>query len=90
MHSLNGHVKQQREIDRPFSPNGSESSRGIYLLEYPSFDLPYFFREKENLAKLLTLEQGKPLAEAKGEIDYSNSFLDWYSGEARRVYGQVQ
>ncbi|GMR37061.1 hypothetical protein PMAYCL1PPCAC_07256, partial [Pristionchus mayeri] len=46
-------------------------------------------REKENLAKLLTLEQGKPLAEARGEIDYSNSFLDWYSGEARRVYGQV-
>ncbi|KHN72364.1 Succinate-semialdehyde dehydrogenase, mitochondrial [Toxocara canis] len=46
--------------------------------------------EKESqLAELLTLEQGKPLTEARGEIQYSSSFLDWYSGEARRIYGQV-
>uniref|UniRef100_A0A914RUB5 Aldehyde dehydrogenase domain-containing protein n=1 Tax=Parascaris equorum TaxID=6256 RepID=A0A914RUB5_PAREQ len=45
--------------------------------------------KESQLAELLTLEQGKPLAEARGEIQYSASFLDWYSGEARRIYGQV-
>lgn len=37
-----------------------------------------------DLALLMTLEQGKPLAEARGEIDYAASFLDWYAEEARR------
>uniref|UniRef100_A0A1I7UUF8 Aldedh domain-containing protein n=1 Tax=Caenorhabditis tropicalis TaxID=1561998 RepID=A0A1I7UUF8_9PELO len=41
------------------------------------------------LATLLTKEQGKPLAEARGEIQYSAAYFDWYAGEARRVYGQV-
>ena len=37
----------------------------------------------------MTAEQGKPLAEAKGETDYAASFLEWFAGEAERVYGQV-
>lgn len=41
------------------------------------------------LAELLTREQGKPLGEAKVEIQYAASFFDWYAGEARRIYGQV-
>ncbi|CAO4366179.1 unnamed protein product [Caenorhabditis nigoni] len=45
-------------------------------------------RETE-LATLLTKEQGKPLGEARGEIQYSAAYFDWYAGEARRVYGQV-
>ena len=44
---------------------------------------------KEDLAKLLTSEQGKPLAEARGEIGYSNGFLEWFAEEARRIYGEV-
>ncbi len=44
---------------------------------------------KEDLALLMTLEQGKPLAEARGEMDYSNSFVKWFAEEARRVYGDV-
>ena len=43
----------------------------------------------EDLAKLLTSEQGKPLAEAKGEIGYSNGFLEWFAEEARRINGEV-
>lgn len=43
----------------------------------------------DNLARLLTLEQGKPLAEAKGEIKYGASFVEWFAEEARRVYGDV-
>lgn len=41
------------------------------------------------LAQLLTTEQGKPLAEAKGEIKYGASFVEWFAEEARRVYGDV-
>ena len=43
----------------------------------------------DDLAALLTAEQGKPLAEARGEVGYGNSFLEWFSEEARRVYGEV-
>jgi len=42
-----------------------------------------------DLAMLLTLEQGKPLAEAKGEIAYGSSFIEWFAEEAKRVYGDV-
>ncbi|MGE8065471.1 aldehyde dehydrogenase family protein, partial [Pseudomonas sp. NPDC089569] len=44
---------------------------------------------QEDLARLMTLEQGKPLAEAKGEIAYAASFLEWFAEEAKRVYGDV-
>lgn len=44
---------------------------------------------KEDLARLMTLEQGKPLAESRGEIDYANSFIKWFAEEGRRVYGDV-
>jgi succinate-semialdehyde dehydrogenase/glutarate-semialdehyde dehydrogenase len=44
---------------------------------------------EEDLARILTLEQGKPLAEARGEIAYGTSFLQWFAEEARRVYGDV-
>lgn len=43
----------------------------------------------ESLATLLTLEQGKPLAEAKGEIHYAASFVEWYAEEAKRAYGEL-
>ena len=43
----------------------------------------------DDLARILTLEQGKPLAEAKGEILYGASFVEWFSEEARRVYGDT-
>lgn len=44
---------------------------------------------QDDLALILTTEQGKPLAEAKGEIVYGASYLDWFSEEAKRVYGDV-
>ncbi|MCF3639667.1 NAD-dependent succinate-semialdehyde dehydrogenase [Rhizobium sp. TRM95111] len=40
---------------------------------------------KDDLALLMTLEQGKPLAESKGEIDYAASFIEWYAEEGKRV-----
>ncbi|MDD0845020.1 NADP-dependent succinate-semialdehyde dehydrogenase [Pseudomonas sp. Gutcm_11s] len=44
---------------------------------------------QDDLGRLMTLEQGKPLAEAKGEIAYAASFLEWFAEEAKRVYGDV-
>jgi succinate-semialdehyde dehydrogenase/glutarate-semialdehyde dehydrogenase len=43
----------------------------------------------DEIGSVMTAEQGKPLAEAKGETDYAASFLEWFAGEAERVYGQV-
>jgi succinate-semialdehyde dehydrogenase / glutarate-semialdehyde dehydrogenase len=43
----------------------------------------------DDLAHLMTREQGKPLAEAKGEVAYGASFLEWFAEEAKRVYGDV-
>ena len=43
----------------------------------------------EDLALLMTLEQGKPLTESRGEIAYAASFIEWFAEEAKRVYGDV-
>ena len=43
----------------------------------------------DDLAVLMTTEQGKPLAEARGEVVYGASFIDWFAGEAERTYGDV-
>lgn len=43
----------------------------------------------DDLARLMTAEQGKPLAEARGEVGYAASFLEWFADEARRVTGDV-
>ena len=44
---------------------------------------------QEDLATLMTAEQGKPLAESKGEIAYAASFLEWFGEEGKRLYGDV-
>jgi succinate-semialdehyde dehydrogenase / glutarate-semialdehyde dehydrogenase len=44
---------------------------------------------QEDLAMILTTEQGKPLAEAKGEIAYAASYIQWFAEEAKRVYGDT-
>jgi succinate-semialdehyde dehydrogenase/glutarate-semialdehyde dehydrogenase len=44
---------------------------------------------QEDLARIMTIEQGKPLAESRGEIAYAASFVEWFAEEAKRVYGDV-
>ena len=51
------------------------------------FDL--MVENRDDLGLILTLEQGKPLGEAKGEIDYGASFVKWFAEEARRLDGSV-
>ena len=46
-------------------------------------------QNQEDLARLMTLEQGKPLAESRGEIAYAASFIEWFAEEAKRVYGDT-
>ncbi|KAB2490300.1 NAD-dependent succinate-semialdehyde dehydrogenase [Priestia endophytica] len=45
--------------------------------------------EEEEIGKLMTIEQGKPLNEAIGEVKYANSFLAWYAEEGKRIYGET-
>lgn len=45
--------------------------------------------DQERLARIITAEMGKPLAEARGEIAYAASFIEWFAEEGRRIYGDV-
>src|SRR5438552_15566615 len=51
------------------------------------FDL--MMANQDDLANLMTIEQGKPLTESKGEVAYAASFLEWFGEEAKRVYGDT-
>src|SRR6059036_3972920 len=51
------------------------------------FDL--MMANQDDLARLMTTEQGKPLAESKGEVAYEASFLEWFGEEAKRIYGDT-
>src|SRR5437762_1297917 len=51
------------------------------------FDL--MMANQEDLARLMTTEQGKPLGESRGEVAYSASFLEWFGEEAKRIYGDT-
>ncbi|NHC60865.1 NAD-dependent succinate-semialdehyde dehydrogenase [Paenalcaligenes suwonensis] len=51
------------------------------------FDL--VMQNQEDLATIMTIEQGKPIAESRGEIAYGASYLEWYGEEAKRAYGDV-
>jgi len=63
----------------------SPKQRAVILRKY--FEL--VMAAQDDLATLLTTEQGKPLPEAKGEIAYGAAFFEWFSEEARRIYGDV-
>ncbi len=47
------------------------------------------FEHQEDLARLMPAEQGKPLAEAKGEVAYAASFIEWFAEEGKRIYGDT-
>lgn len=46
-------------------------------------------QNKEDLATIMTAEQGKPLTESRGEIGYANSFIRWFAEEGKRIYGDI-
>lgn len=61
------------------------SERAALLLRWYQLLLQH----QDDLARIMTLEQGKPLSEAKGEIAYGASYLQWFSEEAKRLYGST-
>ncbi|KVH09338.1 NAD-dependent succinate-semialdehyde dehydrogenase [Burkholderia sp. BCCIQ04A] len=63
----------------------SQAARSATLLRWHALIL----RHVDDLAALLSLEQGKPLAEARGEIRYAASFVEWFANEAKRVAGRT-
>lgn len=60
-------------------------ARSLYLRRW--FEL--INQHEDDLARLMTLEQGKPLAESRGEIVYAASFIEWFAEEGKRVYGDT-
>ncbi len=63
----------------------SAKERGAVLMKW--FHL--MVEHADDLARIMTAEQGKPLAEAKGEVMYGASFIEWFAEEGRRVYGET-
>ena len=63
----------------------SAKERCAILLDWQALML----ENREDLARILTAEMGKPIAEARGEIAYGASFIQWFAEEARRIYGDV-
>ena len=59
--------------------------RGAILMKW--FHLLH--QHADDLARLMTAEQGKPLAEARGEVAYGASFIEWFAEEAKRIYGET-
>ncbi len=85
-----GRVETSRMIDAAYKAQKSwalqsAKQRAIFLRKW--FEL--ILRSQEDLARLLTAEQGKPLSEARGEILYGANYIDWFSEEAKRVYGDT-
>lgn len=69
----------------PLWRSKTPKERGLILRHWSDLMLEH----ADELARILTAEQGKPLAEAKGEIQYAASFLDWFAEEGKRIYGEV-
>jgi succinate-semialdehyde dehydrogenase / glutarate-semialdehyde dehydrogenase len=63
----------------------SAKERGVLLRRWHDLMLEH----QEDLAALMTAEQGKPLVEARGEIGFAASFLEWFAEEGRRTYGEM-
>lgn len=85
-----GKAEAERAIEAakeawPLWKNKTAKDRSIILKKW--FDL--IISNADELAFILTSEQGKPLAEAKGEILYAASFIEWFAEEAKRIYGDI-
>lgn len=91
-----GHVPNMGQVETEMAIKAAEAAlpawraltakeRGAKLRRW--FEL--LNENSDDLALLMTTEQGKPLAEAKGEVTYAASFIEWFSEEAKRIYGDT-
>lgn len=70
-----------------FGPWSKKTAKERSAILRKWFDL--IIANKDDIAAIMTAEQGKPLAEAKGEVDYAASFIEYYAEEAKRIYGET-
>ena len=85
-----GHEEMQRAIDAAAAVQGEwASTTAQYRAGIMREAVRLMHERKEHLARVMTLEQGKPIAESRGEIVYAASFVEWFAEEGRRVYGDV-
>ncbi|HQF31828.1 MAG TPA: aldehyde dehydrogenase family protein, partial [Hyphomicrobiales bacterium] len=70
-----------------FGPWAKRTARERSQILRRWFDL--IMANQEDLALIMTTEQGKPLAEARGEVAYAASFVEFYAEEAKRIYGET-
>jgi succinate-semialdehyde dehydrogenase / glutarate-semialdehyde dehydrogenase len=85
-----GRSETQRAIDaasRAFPAWRRKTARERAAVMRRWFEL--MLASQDDLARLMTIEQGKPLAESKGEVTYAASFLEWFGEEAKRAYGDT-
>ena len=85
-----GEQEAQRAVEAAYEAGKAwakrtASERSAILLEWARL----INEHTDELAETLTTEQGKPLAEAKGEIAYANSFITWFAEEGKRIYGET-
>ena len=73
--------------DRAWAPWRARAAKERAAILRKWFEL--LMANQEDLARIMTAEQGKPLAEARGEIAYAASFIEWFSEEGKRVYGDT-
>ncbi|WP_054302949.1 NAD-dependent succinate-semialdehyde dehydrogenase [Gemmobacter sp. LW-1] len=94
--ALIGHVPDLGAAETEAAIAAAEAAQGVWAARTAKersailrrwYDL--IVANADDLARILTMEQGKPLAEAKGEILYGASFIEWFAEEARRIYGDV-
>jgi len=85
-----GRAETERAIDaasRAFPAWRRKTARERAVVMRRWFEL--MLASQDDLARLMTIEQGKPLAESKGEVVYAASFLEWFGEEAKRAYGDT-
>ncbi|MDR0216488.1 MAG: NAD-dependent succinate-semialdehyde dehydrogenase [Comamonas sp.] len=85
-----GEAETQAAIDaaeRAFVPWKSKTADQRAAILHKWFKL--LMQHQEDLAQIMTAEQGKPLAESRGEIAYAASYVQWFAEEARRIYGST-
>jgi len=73
--------------DRAFQPWRGKTAKERAVVLRKWYEL--MMAGQEDLAQLMTAEQGKPLAESRGEIAYGASFIEWFAEEGKRIYGDV-
>ncbi|HZF14856.1 MAG TPA: NADP-dependent succinate-semialdehyde dehydrogenase [Steroidobacteraceae bacterium] len=85
-----GAAETKRAIEaaqRAFAPWAARTAKERAVILRKWFEL--MMANQDDLATLMTAEQGKPLAESKGEIAYAASFIEWFAEEGKRIYGDV-